>query len=330
MQPEDHPPAAPDIELSVVVPVYQEESALPLFLARIRPVLDRITSKYEILFSMDPGNDRTQEVIEAEIAKDSRIRLLIMTRRWGQDACMSAGLDACLGQACVIIDVDLQDPPELMEDMHRKWREGFEVVYAERRSRKGDPLPRRVVAYLGYWLINRISEIKIPRNIGDFRLVDRKVIEGLRGLKETHGFLRGLVPYVGYRQTSLLYDRAERQSGRSKYSAMVGSLRHGLNGIVAFSSKPLTLVTAMGFITAGISALLTFTYIGAKIVLGRDLTTGLSPLILLVTFLGGVQLISLGIIGEYIGRIYEEVRQRPKYMIARKINFPVDRGSCSV
>lgn len=325
MQPLTSQPAVPSVELSVVVPVYQEETALPLFMARIRPVLERITSEYEIIFSMDPGKDRTQEVIEGEIAKDSRIRLLIMTRRWGQDACMSAGLEVCLGKACVIIDVDLQDPPELMESMYKKWKEGFEVVYAERQSREGDPIPRRIVAYLGYWLINRISEIKIPRNIGDFRLVDRKVIEGLRMLKETHGFLRGLVPYVGYRQTSILYDRAERQSGTSKYSAIVGSVRHGLNGIVAFSSKPLTLVTVLGFITAGISALLILAYIGTKLVLGQALTTGLSPILLLVGFLGGVQLICLGIIGEYIGRIYEEVRQRPKYMIAQKVNFPAAR-----
>ncbi len=163
--------------------------------------------------------------------------------------------------------------------------------------------------------------MRIPRNTGDFRLMDRKVVERLGELRETHGFLRGLVAYVGYRQTAVLYDRDERKGGKSKYSQITGSLRIGLNGVVAFSTKPLALATTLGFLTAGLSGLLALVYVGQKLVTKQPVATGISPIILLVAFMGGVQLICLGIMGEYIGRIYEEARQRPKYMIAEKVNF---------
>jgi dolichol-phosphate mannosyltransferase len=313
--------AASTPELSVVVPVYQEEAAVPIFLQRIVPVLEKITADYEIIFSMDPGKDRTDQVILDSIKSNPRIKLLVMTRRWGQPASTMAGIESCTGKACVVIDVDLQDPPELIADLYAKWKEGYEVVFAQRKSRKGETLPKRIVSYIGYWLIGRISEVPIPRNTGDFRLIDRKVIEGLRSLRETHGFLRGLVAYVGYRQASVLYDRDQRLTGNSKYSQITGSLRIGFNGIVAFSSKPLSLATTTGFVMAALSVLIGFAYVGRALVLGESMATGMAPVILLVSFLGGVQLICLGIMGEYIGRIYEEVRGRPKYMIARKINF---------
>jgi glycosyltransferase involved in cell wall biosynthesis len=308
-------------ELSIVVPVYQEEATIPVFLKRMVPVLEAITPEYEIIFSMDPGKDRTDQVIADAIRENPRIRLLVMTRRWGQPAATMAGIEACTGKACVVIDVDLQDPPELIGELHKKWKEGYEVVFAQRRSRKGETLPKRIVSYVGYWVIDRISEVPIPRNTGDFRLIDRKVIEGLRQLRETHGFLRGLVAYVGYRQASVLYDRDARLAGQSKYNQITGSLRIGFNGIVAFSSKPLTVATTTGFVMAGLSLLAGILYVGRKVILGEAMATGMAPVILLVSFLGGVQLICLGIMGEYIGRIYEEVRGRPKYMVARKVNF---------
>ncbi|MEI8206569.1 MAG: glycosyltransferase family 2 protein [Kiritimatiellales bacterium] len=312
---------ATDIELSIVVPVYQEEQTVPLFLERIQAILEKITPRYEIIFALDPGKDRTEEVIEEAIRKEARIRLLVMTRRWGQPAATMAGIEQCLGQACVVIDVDLQDPPELIAQLYAKWKEGYDVVFAQRISRKGETLPKRVVSYVGYWIINHISEVPIPRNTGDFRLIDRRVIEGLRGLKEVHGFLRGLVAYVGYKQIAVPYNRDERTEGRSKYSQVTGSLRIGLNGVVAFSSRPLTLATVMGFVVAGISLLIGLLYVGKKLFMHEPMSAGLAPLLLIVTFLGGVQLVSLGIMGEYIGRIYEEVRGRPKYMVAKRVNF---------
>ena len=311
------------VELSIVVPVYNEAPNIDPFLKRTEPVLEKITPNYEIIFCLDPCRDGTEESVRKNIERNPRVRLLIMSRRWGQDACMTAGFEECRGEACVIIDVDMQDPPELIVEMHRKWKhEGFDVVYAERRRREGDPLPRRIAAFCGYWVINRISDVGIPRNVGDFRLIDRRVIEGLRQLRETHGFLRGLVPYVGYKQTSVLYDREERKSGESKYSAAYGSIKHGLNGIVAFSIVPLQLSAMLGFAAASLSLLLTLFYVAEKIVIHQKLNTGIAPVMLLVTFLGGVQLLCVGVLGEYIGRIYDEVRQRPKYLIAEKVNFP--------
>ena len=306
--------------LSIVVPVYQEEQTIPAFLEHLHRVLAGITAEYEILFAMDPGRDRTESVIVEAMAADPRIQLLVMSRRWGQPAATMAGLDHAKGRAAVVIDVDLQDPPELIAEMVRHWQAGYEVVYAQRRSRKGETLPKRLVSYVGYWVINRISEVPIPRNTGDFRLMDRKVVDELKALKETHGFLRGLVAYVGYRQVAVLYDRNERVGGKSKYSQITGSLRIGLNGVVAFSSKPLNLATMLGFISAGLSLLAGGMYVAKSYFLGKGLITGMAPVILLVTFLGGLQLLAFGIMGEYVGRIYEEVRMRPKYLVARKID----------
>lgn len=310
------------VELSVVVPVYQEEQTLPMFFSRMRPVLESITPDYELIFVVDPGRDRTEELLRAEAGKDDRVRVLLMTRRWGQPACTAAGLEHSRGSAVVAIDVDLQDPPELIQAMVAKWKEGYEVVMAQRTSRKGETLPKRVVSYVGYWIIDRIADVPIPRNTGDFRLMDRRVVEALGQLRETHGFLRGLVSFVGYKQCTIPYDRDERKGGQSKYSQITGSLRIGLNGIVAFSSKPLTIATVFGFFCAGISVLTGIAYVLRLMIQGRGMMTGLAPLLLIVTFLGGVQLICFGIMGEYIGRIYEEVRQRPKYLVAQKLNFP--------
>ena len=309
-------------ELSIIVPVYQEEQNIAPFLARLEPILEGITPDYEIIFCLDPCRDRTESVIGEHIQRNPRIRLAVFTRRWGQPAATMAGIELARGQCSVVIDVDLQDPPELIRDLHAKWKEGYEVVYAQRISRKGETLPKRIVSYVGYWIINRISEVPIPRNTGDFRLLDRRVMDALCSLKETHGFLRGLVAFVGYKQTAVPYERDARAAGASKYSQITGSLRIGLNGVVAFSSKPLSLATAIGFGAAGLSLFATFLYIGIKLITGQGMITGMAPVILIVTFMGGVQLISLGIMGEYIGRIYEEVRGRPKYMIDRKVNFP--------
>lgn len=309
-------------ELSIIVPVYQEEQNIAPFLARLEPILESITTDYEIIFCLDPCRDRTAEVIEREIKRNACVRLAVFTRRWGQPAATMAGIELARGRCSVVIDVDLQDPPELIRDLYAKWKEGYEVVYAQRTSRKGETIPKRIVSYAGYWLINRISEVPIPRNTGDFRLLDRRVMDALCSLKETHGFLRGLVAFVGYRQAAVPYERDARAAGTSKYSQITGSLRIGLNGVVAFSSKPLSLATTMGFVAAGVSLLATIIYIGVKLITGQGMITGMAPVILIVTFMGGVQLISLGIMGEYIGRIYEEVRGRPKYMIDRKVNFP--------
>ena len=310
------------VAISVVVPVYKEEGNIQPFLARIVPVLERIGS-YEILFCLDPSPDRSEELIEERIRKNPSLGLLVMSRRFGQPAATMAGLLNCRGDACVAIDVDLQDPPELILDMYAKILEGYDVVYAKRRSRGGETLLKRAISNLGYKLINAISEVGIPRNTGDFRIITRGIIEELRGLSESHGFLRGLVALVGYRQTAIEYDRDPRLAGTGNYNRYLGSLKIAFNGLFGFSTTPLQVSLWTGVSIAVISVLLILFIFFTKLILGKNYPLGIPTITVLVLFIGGVQLISLGIMGEYIGRIYDEVRRRPHYIVKRAHNVAV-------
>jgi glycosyltransferase involved in cell wall biosynthesis len=307
-------------DISVIVPVYKEEKNIKPFLERTEKVLQSITKNYEILFCLDPSPDQTQLVIEQEIQRNPNIKLMVFSRRFGQPAATMAGILNCSGKTCVVIDVDLQDPPELMIDMYHKLQEGYEVVYAKRRSRKGETLIKRMIAHIGYSVINKLSDVQIPRNTGDFRIMSRKVVEELRNLNESHGFLRGLVAYVGYKQAFIEYDRDERFSGKGNYNRLTGSLKIGLNGLISFSSRPLFMMSIVGFCLALVSFLIGFWYVFQKLV-GFDLSPGLSTTVLMVTFFAGVQLLGLGLIGEYVGRIYDEVKRRPMYIIEEKVNM---------
>lgn len=302
--------------LSIVVPVYKEEGNIPVFTQRMREILTRSIEDYEIIFCLDPSPDRTEEVILAERAKDPRIKLLKFSRRFGQPMATLAGLQKSKGDAVVVIDVDLQDPPELIHQMLEKWKAGYDVVYAQRTSRKGETLIKRLVSYLGYKLINRIADVEIPPNTGDFRLMSRRVVNEVNKLKESHGFLRGLVALVGFRQTAIPYNRDARHSGKGNYNQFLGSLRIGFNGIFCFSNYMLTLCTQFGFLVAGSAFVVGLIYLGMKLH-GTAFPMGNPTIVILVLFMGGVQLISVGILGEYIGRIYDEVRQRPKYIVER-------------
>jgi glycosyltransferase involved in cell wall biosynthesis len=320
--------AAPKKQLSVIVPVYKETANIKPFLERMESVLQQTGLRYEILFCLDPSPDSTEQVIQAEILRNPNIKLLIFSRRFGQPAATMAGILHCQGEACIVIDVDLQDPPEIIESMYQKLSEGYEVVYAKRRSRKGETLIKRIIAFLGYKVINNLSEIEIPRNTGDFRIMTRRVIEELRRLNESHGFLRGLVAYVGFKQAFIEYDRDERLHGQGNYNRFTGSLKIGLNGLVSFSSRPLQMMSIAGAILAGFSFTLGAWYVVQKIA-GFDLTPGLSTTILVVTFFSGVQLLSLGLIGEYIGRIYDEVKRRPLFIIDKVIENKTQQDSPS-
>ncbi len=225
-----------------------------------------------------------------------------------------AGLEASAGQAVVVIDCDLQDPPELILDLVAKWREGFDVVYAQRRTREGETLPKRIVAAIGYRVIKRIAEVEIPPNTGDFRLMSRRVVDNVVALGETHGFLRGLVGIVGFPQTSVLYDRDPRAGGDSKYNRFFGSLVIGLNGIIGFSRYPLHLISLAGIFLAVFAFLVGATYLGLKVG-GVAFPIGNPTIVVVVTFFSGIQLLSLGVMGEYVGRIYDEVKHRPKYIL---------------
>ena len=211
-------------EIALIVPVFNEEANIRPFLARAVSVFTKMQVSYEIIFALDPSPDRTEEVILDEINRNSNIKLIVFSRRFGQPAATMAGILTCKGETCVVIDVDLQDQPEIIEQMYLKLHEGYEVVYAQRRSRKGETLVKRVISHVGYSLINKLSDVQIPRNTGDFRIMTRRVIEELRRLNESHGFLRGLVAYVGFKQAFIEYDRDERHSGTGNYNRLIGSL----------------------------------------------------------------------------------------------------------
>jgi glycosyltransferase involved in cell wall biosynthesis len=308
------------VALSIVVPVYKEANNIRPFLQRTEAVMAKMKLNYEIIFALDPSPDDTEAVILEEINRNPAVKLILFSRRFGQPAATMAGILNCTGEKCVVIDVDLQDQPELIEQLYNKMAEGYEVVYAMRVSREGETLIKRAVSYLGYSVINRLSDVQIPRNTGDFRIMSRRVIEELRRLSETHGFLRGMVAYVGFRQAAVKYNRDARLSGTGNYNRLVGSLRIGINGLVGFSSRPLQVMSMAGFVLAAISFMIGIFYVMQKI-MGIPITPGLSTTILVVSFFSGVQLLALGLVGEYIGRIYDETKRRPMYIVDRKVNF---------
>jgi len=306
--------------LSIIVPVYKEEKNIPEFLRRVQAILAPITADYEVIFSMDPSPDRTEAVVLEHRAGDERIKLLKFSRRVGQPMATLAGLEYSRGDAVIVMDVDLQDPPELITTMVEQWRAGYDIVLPQRRQRTGEPWLKKVVSAVGYKVINKIADVTIPPNTGDFRLMSRRVVNELVKLKESHGFLRGMVAVVGFRQILLPFDRPARHAGETNYNRFFGSLRIGFNGIFCFSTYALQLSTILGFIIAGFSFLLTAIYLFYKL-MGWTILWGNPTLVILISFLGGIQLISVGILGEYIGRIYEEVRGRPKFIVDQSVGF---------
>ena len=308
------------IEISVVVPVRDENENIKPFLQRTENVLNTIGKSYEIIFALDPSSDNTEKVILDEIKRNKNIKLLVFSRQFGQPAATIAGILNCKGSYCVIIDVDLQDPPEIIEQLYKKIISGYEVVYAKRKNRKGETIFKKIISSFGYFLINKLSDVKIPKDTGDYRIITRKIINHLKELNESHGFLKGMVAYVGFNQSFIEYDREHRRAGKSKYNKFLGSLKIGFNGLIGFSSRPLFFMSIVGFIIALLSFLLGLWYFFQKI-LGIDLTLGLTTTVILISFFAGVQLLGLGLLGEYVGRIYDEVKKRPKYILDKKINF---------
>lgn len=307
-------------QLSIVVPAYNEEANVIRVYERLREVLDGLGLHWELIFSVDPSTDRTEELILSLCDSDRRVKLLRFSRRFGQPMATIAGLEASTGDAVVVIDCDLQDPPELIPELVSRWREGYDVVYAQRRSREGETLAKRIVSVVGYRVIARIAEVKIPENTGDFRLMSRRVVDHIVALKESHGFLRGLVGLVGFPQTSVLYDRDPRAGGAGKYNRFLGSLAIGLNGVFGFSVYPLRLISIGGVMFSALAFLLAIAYFVLKLS-GVPFPVGNPTVVIIVTFFSGIQLLSLGVMGEYIGRIYDETRARPKYIIESRRGF---------
>ena len=309
--------------LSVVIPTYNEEANIERVYRRLKATLDGLDLEWELIFSVDPCSDRTEEFILALRERDRRVKMLRFSRRFGQPTATIAGLEASRGDAVVVIDCDLQDPPELIPELLDRWREGYEAVYAQRRTRAGETLIKRIVARIGYWVIARIAEVHIPPNTGDFRLLSRRVVRNVVALEERHGFLRGLVALVGFRQTCVLYDRDIRAAGSSKYNRFFGSLAIGLNGVIGFSRYPLQLISLLGILLSAIAFLLALTYLSLKL-FGASFPLGNPTVVIVVSFFSGIQLLSLGVIGEYIGRIYDESRRRPKYIIEARYGWEDD------
>ncbi|MDZ4158240.1 MAG: glycosyltransferase family 2 protein [Anaerolineaceae bacterium] len=299
---------------SVIAPVYNELESLNELYHRVTEVMDSTHEPWELVLVDDGSQDGSTEAIRQLAAKDGRVRPVIFARNFGHQIAVTAGLDYTRGKAVIIIDADLQDPPQVMLEMIERWREGFQVVYAVRSEREGETWFKKISASLFYRVIFRITDVRIPLDTGDFRLMDRKVVDALNKMRERHRFLRGMSAWLGFRQTGVKYRRSARYAGETKYP-LRKMLRLALNAITSFSYFPLQLATYMGFIAAGISILA----IPAIVILrlaGRQEFTGQASTLISVLFLGGVQLISLGILGEYVGRIYDEVKGRPLYIVS--------------
>jgi glycosyltransferase involved in cell wall biosynthesis len=318
------PRQAPDVrhaQLSIVVPAYNEEPNIERAYGRLHAVLEEVGLPWELIFSVDPSSDRTEELIAELRGRDQRVKMLRFSRRFGQPMAILAGMQAARGEAVVVIDCDMQDPPELIPALVERWRSGFDVVYAQRRTRAGETLPKRIVAAIGYRVMARIAEVDIPPNTGDFRLMSRRVVDNVLSLSESHGFLRGLVGLVGFKQASVPFDRDVRVAGTSKYNRFSGSLVIGLNGIIGFSRYPLHLISLFGIALSGFAFTLAIAYAGLKLG-GVNFPVGNPTIVIVVSLFSGIQLLSLGVMGEYIGRTYDEVRRRPKYII--ESSFGID------
>lgn len=311
--------------LSIVVPTFNEEDNVGRLYERLSGVMAPLDLEWELIFSVDPCTDATEERILELRERDDRVKMVRFSRRFGQPQATIAGMELATGDAVVVIDCDLQDPPELIADMVDRWREGYEVVYAQRRTRAGETLPKRIVAAVGYRVIKKIADVEIPPNTGDFRLMSRRVVDHVVALDEEHGFLRGLVAIVGFKQISVLYDRDARAAGDSKYNQIFGSLLIGMNGIVSFSRYPLQLISLAGIVLSAFAFLFALVYLGMKIG-GVDFPLGNATIVIIVSFFSGIQLLSLGVMGEYVGRIYDEVKHRPKYIVESAYGVDLPHG----
>jgi len=301
------------ITFSIVVPVFNELENIPELYRRLRATLDAIGETWELVLVDDGSTDGSTERIRELAAKDKRVRPVIFARNFGHQVAITAGWDYARGDAVVIMDADLQDPPEVIPELIARWREGYEVVYAVRAEREGESWFKKATASLFYRLIYRITDVKIPLDSGDFRLLDRKVVEVLKTMRERHRFPRGMAAWVGFRQIGVAYKRAVRYSGETKYP-FKKMFRLALNAITGFSYFPLQLATYFGFLSAGISIVAIPVVIVMRLT-GSQAFLGQASTLIAVLFLGGVQLISLGVLGEYIGRLYDEAKGRPLYIV---------------
>lgn len=304
---------------SVIVPLYNEEAVVQDSYERIREVMDTTGEPYEIIFINDGSKDSTYQKVREILKKDKNVKLISFSRNFGHQSAITAGMDYCTGQAVIVIDADLQDPPEVMLKMIEKWKEGYEVVYGKRIKRKGETLFKKATAKIFYRILSKTTDVEIPIDTGDFRLIDRKVCDALKAMPERNRYVRGLISWLGFRQTGVEFVREKRLAGETKYS-MKKMFKLAWDGITAFSNAPLKLATYIGVSISAVSFLYLLVVICQK--LFTDTTVqGWASLVAISLFFNGVILIVLGIIGEYIRRIYDEAKGRPIYIISEKIGF---------
>lgn len=307
-------PAKP--EISVVVPLYNEEGNVDELVRRIIAIAEQIEGRptFEVVLVNDGSRDGTMVKLHGLSARHPQLVVVDLSRNFGHQLAATAGLDTATGDAVILMDGDLQDPPELINDFVAKWREGFDVVYAVRRTRAGESFFKLLTARVFYRTIKRLTNVAIPVDTGDFRLMSRRVVDALGQVRERHRFLRGLVSWVGFRQTGITYDRAERFSGATKYP-FSKMLKFALDGVTSFSEIPLRFATYFGFIVSGFAFLYAIVVLALKVF--RLNYPGYTSMMVAILFLGGVQLIGIGILGEYVGRVYDEIKARPLYLISK-------------
>jgi dolichol-phosphate mannosyltransferase len=303
---------------SVIVPVYNEEETIELFYDRITPVLRSISDQYEIIFVNDGSTDDSLSLLRGIVAKDPKVVAVSFSRNFGHQIAVSAGIDHARGHAVIVIDGDLQDPPELIPEMLAKWKEGYQVVYAQRKRRKGESLFKKITAFAFYRTLRAMTSTDIPLDTGDFRLMDRSVVEVLKNMRERSRFIRGMVAWVGFRQIGVEFERDERFSGKTKYH-LSKMIRFALNGIFSFSDKPLKIASYIGLFTSFIGMLMIIWGLYSKIFRPETTIAGWASVFVAVLFFGGIQLFTIGIIGEYISRIYDESKARPLYVVGEYI-----------
>ncbi len=298
---------------TILAPIYNEVENIPLLYARISEVMEQTGESWEFVMVDDGSSDGSTEKILDLQSKDEKVKSVIFSRNFGHQIAVTAGLDTSKGEAVIIIDADLQDPPEVILDLIQKWKEGYEVVYAVRSKREGESWFKLFTASAFYRVIQRITDVNIPSNTGDFRLLDQKVVQVMNGMREKHRFLRGMSVWVGFKQTGVEYEREERFAGETKYP-LKKMIRFASDAITGFSYFPLQLAMYLGFIAAGISIVAIPIVIVLRVT-GSQAFFGQATTLIAVLFLGGVQLISLGLLGEYVGRLYDEAKDRPLYIV---------------
>lgn len=312
--------------VSIVVPIYNEVGNIPELVRRVREVMDSTGRTWELVMVNDGSTDGSTEAMQAAYEADPQhVRVVHFARNFGHQVAVTAGMDYASGDAVVLMDADLQDPPEVILEMLDRWDEGYEVVYAVRAQREGESWFKRATASLFYRVIYRITDIDLPLDTGDFRLMDRQVVDVVGQMHERHRFIRGMVSWAGFNQTGVEYTRHERLSGETKYP-LRKMLRFAWDGITGFSYVPLQLATYLGFAIAGLSALGILLVIYLRAFTGSEPLKGQATTLVMVLFLGSVQLISLGIVGEYLGRIYNEVKARPMYVVRKTLGIDEKPG----